>query len=103
MTCYELVDRMCVEEILEWIDYDESHYDPDDYRLALLLTKIDAAMWTKGRPKPDHKKYLKKIKKAKPKRSENVQQLKQRLDLSLGVASPETFGMKSAETNGRQQ
>jgi hypothetical protein len=100
MTAYELMERMTYAELLEWCEYDQCVYDHSWIQHAVLCAKIDAATWTKGRPRPDMKRYLPKVKKPRPRKANNVQEIRRRFDLALGNLSLETFGLKQPETNG---
>ena len=95
MTAYELMDRMSVDELLDWISYDQCHHDPADERNAMLLAKIDAALWRKGSPRPDPQRYLNKLKLTEVKKSLSVSEIRHKFDVSLGAVSMNTFGLKT--------
>jgi hypothetical protein len=95
MPAYELMDRMSMPEILEWIEYDQCAYDPAWTRNAMLLAKLDALTWRKGRPKPQVGHYLPQVKKLKHKgQPGGVAALRLRLDRGLGQLSMSSFGLK---------
>jgi hypothetical protein len=102
MTAYELMDRMTMPEIREWIEYDQCVYDPAYLRTAMLLARMDALTWRKGQPKPDVERYLPPVRKRKRNGKLDTVALRLRLDQGLGRLSLDSFGLKAGEAdNGR--
>jgi len=102
MTAYELMDRMSMPELLEWIERDGSQHDPAWTRTAMLLAKIDAVTWRKGQRRPDVRRYLPAAKVPRPAKGRrgDVGSIRLRLDHSLGRLSMASFGLAPAPAAG---
>jgi hypothetical protein len=80
---YELMSRMSMPEILDWIEYDAQHFDPSWYPHANLMALI-ANFTSKKRRHP--KEFLPKMKKVRRRRrGRPVAEIRRDLLLSIGV------------------
>lgn len=63
MTAFELMERISVEELLEWVEYDQCYFDDSWNQHAMLCCLIESLTWKKGSPKPDPEKWRPRVKK----------------------------------------
>jgi hypothetical protein len=66
MTAFELMDRMSVEEMRLWVEFDMTHIRKQDYQYATLMGKLD---WIKGVRRPKAEPYLPRVKKQRKRKT----------------------------------
>jgi hypothetical protein len=71
MTAFELMDRMTAKEMRYWAAFDRVRIDPETYRFAALMAKLD---WHKTGKNSDMKRYLPKIN--RPSRSKTREEIR---------------------------
>ncbi len=77
MTAFELMDRMTMEEINLWVEYDNMNVSKSDYQFAVIAAKLD---WIKGVKRPDPRIYLPGVKRKR----KTLAELKAHFDAAVG-------------------
>lgn len=82
MTAFELMERMTVEELQLWVEYDNFVIPRSTYQFAALMAKLD---WHKGVKRPDMGRYLPKVK-GRPRRRKSFAELKNHFDTVVAAS-----------------
>jgi hypothetical protein len=88
MTAFELMERMTIEELQLWVEYDDCVIPRQAYQFAALMAKLD---WHKGVKRPDPGRYLPTVK-GRPRRRKSFAELKHNFDTAVAASGGARHG-----------